>query len=468
MADTDKLVKVGQLDTVADAVIDVISNTNERLGNLSNLETEDKSNIVNAINEAAQSGGSGSGLTDDIKVSLLACFDHVAWSEDDPTGKTYIDALREALYPPANLISISAVYTQSGTVYDNQTLDSLRANLVVTARYDDRSTQTVTSYTLSGTLATGTSTITVAYGGKTATFNVIVTHATAQYSITNTLTNCTNSNSATTINEETAYSATLTAISGYIMSTVTITMSGTDITSTAYDSETGAISIASVTGNIVITAEAIEDVGWISGVPYENEWSAGGYSLERTTGNVVTSTNDKDHVSSLLPCRGASAISLINANNYICFYDESESFITYGASSVSGFPAPYHAPVPRNAYYMRFTCRQSDPSISTATPHLFPKLTESTVYQFNTYYNMEFESDADTGVTSGYGLLYGATKLQTSMYARSWIDFYDAEKSLISTVTRQNTTTEIDIPEGAYYCRLRPNGNINPWVMLVE
>ena len=93
MADTDKLVKVGQLDTVADAVIDVISNTNERLGNLSNLETEDKSNIVNAINEAAQSGGSGSGLTDDIKVSLLACFDHVAWSEDDPTGKTYIDAL---------------------------------------------------------------------------------------------------------------------------------------------------------------------------------------------------------------------------------------------------------------------------------------------------------------------------------------------------------------------------------------
>lgn len=31
MADTDKLVKVGQLDAVADAVIEVVSDTNERL-----------------------------------------------------------------------------------------------------------------------------------------------------------------------------------------------------------------------------------------------------------------------------------------------------------------------------------------------------------------------------------------------------------------------------------------------------
>lgn len=31
MADTDKLVKVGQLDAVADAVIEVVSDTNGRL-----------------------------------------------------------------------------------------------------------------------------------------------------------------------------------------------------------------------------------------------------------------------------------------------------------------------------------------------------------------------------------------------------------------------------------------------------
>lgn len=75
------------------------------------------------------------------------------------------------------LSSISAVYTQSGTVYDTDTLDSLKADLVVTAHYSDSSTQTVPAadYTLSGTLTAGTSTITVSYGGKTATFSVTVT-----------------------------------------------------------------------------------------------------------------------------------------------------------------------------------------------------------------------------------------------------------------------------------------------------
>ena len=70
--------------------------------------------------------------------------------------------------------SISAVYTQSGTVYDTDSLDSLKTDLVVTATYDDSSTEAVTTYTLSGTLADGTSVITVSYGGKTTTFNVIV------------------------------------------------------------------------------------------------------------------------------------------------------------------------------------------------------------------------------------------------------------------------------------------------------
>lgn len=72
--------------------------------------------------------------------------------------------------------SISAVYTQSGTVYDTDTLDSLKSDLVVTATYSDSSTATVPSadYTLSGTLTAGTSTITVTYGGKTDTFNVTV------------------------------------------------------------------------------------------------------------------------------------------------------------------------------------------------------------------------------------------------------------------------------------------------------
>ncbi len=81
------------------------------------------------------------------------------------------------------LSSITAVYTQSGTVYDTDTLDSLKNDLVVTAHYSDSSTQTVPAadYTLSGALTLGTSTITVSYGGKTATFNVTVTYPTIYF-----------------------------------------------------------------------------------------------------------------------------------------------------------------------------------------------------------------------------------------------------------------------------------------------
>ena len=221
------------------------------IGDLSELETTAKTDLVSAINEAAQSGGSG--LTSDIKQALLQLAAKVSYVDDD--GQDYYDDLHDALYV---LSSISAVYTQSGTVYDTDSLDSLKTDLVVTAHYDDQSTETVTSYTLSGTLSTGTSTITVSYGGKTTTFNVTVTHATTQYTITNTLTHVSNSNNATEINAQASYSATLSADSGYVISSVAITMGGTDITSTAYNSNTKAISIASVTGNIVITATASE------------------------------------------------------------------------------------------------------------------------------------------------------------------------------------------------------------------
>lgn len=117
----------------------------------------------------------GGGFTEEFKQALLDCFENVAWIGDD--GQDYYDDLYNVLYPPAEVTSISAVYTQGGTVYDTASLDSLKADLVVTATYDDSSTAEVPSadYTLSGSLTVGTSTITVSYGGKTDTFTVTVT-----------------------------------------------------------------------------------------------------------------------------------------------------------------------------------------------------------------------------------------------------------------------------------------------------
>lgn len=159
----------------AKAVGDEIGVLKVDLGDLSNLETEDKSNLVAAINEAAQSGGSGTGLTEDMKQALLTCFRNVAWKENDDGA--LIDALEESLYPPANLTRITAVYTQSGTVTNWNTLDDLRPDLLVTAYFDNGSSQIVSHYSLSGSLVAPSCVITATYGGKTSTFNVIVTNS---------------------------------------------------------------------------------------------------------------------------------------------------------------------------------------------------------------------------------------------------------------------------------------------------
>lgn len=113
------------------------------------------------------------GLTDDAKAALLDCFEHVAWIDNQ--GQTYYDALYDALYP--TLTSITAVFTQGGaTIYDTQSLDDLKQYLVVTVIFTDGTERTLSSYTLSGTLTAGTSTITVTYQGLTTTFTVTVTH----------------------------------------------------------------------------------------------------------------------------------------------------------------------------------------------------------------------------------------------------------------------------------------------------
>ena len=116
------------------------------------------------------------GLSNEAKQALLTLLDHVAYTDDQ--GQTYLDALEAALYPPADLVSISAVFNQgSTTIYDTDTLDTLRQYLTVTALYSDSSTEVVTAYTLSGVLIEGTRTITASYGGKSDTFTVTVTEA---------------------------------------------------------------------------------------------------------------------------------------------------------------------------------------------------------------------------------------------------------------------------------------------------
>lgn len=124
---------------------------------------------------AQQNGeGGSSGFSEEFRLALYDLVSHIgAWT--DKNGQTYIDNLYNAMNPTAKVDYITAVYTQSSTVYSTDTLDSLRSDLVVIAHYTDSTTSIVSLYTLTGTLEVGTSTITISYGGKTTTFNVIVT-----------------------------------------------------------------------------------------------------------------------------------------------------------------------------------------------------------------------------------------------------------------------------------------------------
>lgn len=112
--------------------------------------------------------------------------------------------------------------------------------------------------------------------------------ATVYRSITNSLTHVTSSNAAVSVEDGAAYTATLTAESGYTMGTVVVKMGGTDITATAYTASSGVVSIAEVTGDVTITAAAVKIVTYTNLVPTAVDSS--GASSPYTDGLMLNSS----------------------------------------------------------------------------------------------------------------------------------------------------------------------------------
>ena len=112
--------------------------------------------------------------------------------------------------------------------------------------------------------------------------------ATVYRSITNSLTHVTSNNAVISVEDGAAYTATLTAEGGYTLGEVTVTMGGTDITSTAYNADTGVISIAAVTGDVVITANATKAVSYHNLVTTAVDSS--GASAPYTDGKALSSS----------------------------------------------------------------------------------------------------------------------------------------------------------------------------------
>ena len=152
--------------------------TNEEAVLSPDFETAIEAAVAQAIAEG------GLGFSDEFKEALLACFNGVAWATTG--GQALVDDLEAALYPDVHLVSITAAYDQDRPIYDTDSLDLVKLDLVVTANYSDGTSETLAddAYTLTGTLVAPSSTITVGYGGKTAEVSVVVSY-TYEWSLAN-------------------------------------------------------------------------------------------------------------------------------------------------------------------------------------------------------------------------------------------------------------------------------------------
>ena len=420
---------------------------------------------------ALEEGGSGSGLTDDIKQALLQIAEKVAYI--DAHGQDYYDDLYDALYAitaitlntnslsfstlnstqqltatttpeggnvtwtssdtsivtvsdsglvtsvaygsatitatagsisatcnvvvaQATLTSISAVYTQSGTVYEGASLDGLKSDLVVTASWSDSTTSTVasTDYTLSGTLEVGTSVITVSYGGKTDTFSV-------------------------TVSQDTTHTEILLAT----------LVPGTDFTY----------------------------------VP--------GY-ITSSTGVVTESESDAHRVSELIAIPSGTTsfsfkISKFDANTVVAWYDDNQTFVgngygnapysgngTYGDAYTDTNGDMWHA-VPSNAKYCRIQWRPSDNTFSYVKFKHNIKLDESVTPVNGVVYYYTFSGSSTTANTDDYLPCSGLSYAHVRGGHRRGGTFYDAERIAVKTDSvANNYGNNITVPTNAVYFRI--------------
>jgi len=170
--------------------------------------------------------------------------------------------------------------------------------------------------------------------------------------VTNNLTYCVNSNTLSSVVYGTAYSATITANSGYDLSSIKVTMGGTDITSTAVSGS--AISIASVTGDIVITAVAVEQKP-----AYTNILKEVGYESGRLGSTGADSASSSYRRTKYIPCKAGDTIRIANVtglnasdsdtnNHRFSFYNSSKTHLrtlncsSSGLGSATSAAGPYY------------------------------------------------------------------------------------------------------------------------------
>lgn len=156
------------------------------------------------------------------------------------------------------------------------------------------------------------------------------------YTITRNLTNCASSNAANSIAEGAAYTTTISPTGTFKkLGTITVTMGGTDISSTAVSGST--ITIAKVTGNIVITCAAtITNIIDTVGISANTRLSASSGENKAKTGYAAIGANmDASSLIHLkagdtLRIKGASLPAANDGNSVAAAYSATATLVSTG------------------------------------------------------------------------------------------------------------------------------------------
>lgn len=161
------------------------------------------------------------------------------------------------IVPEPTLTGITASYT-GGDVVIGTALSAL-VGIVVTASYSDGTTKTVTDYTLSGSIADGSNTITVTYEGMTATFTVTGVEEEPEVTLSSISATYTGGNVAvgTAVTDLTGITVTAHYSDGSTAPVTGYTLSG----EIAEGSNTITVSYGGKTTTFVVIGEAEEDSG---------------------------------------------------------------------------------------------------------------------------------------------------------------------------------------------------------------
>ena len=189
---------------------------------------------------------------------------------------------------------------------------------------------TATAYTASG----GAINIAKVTGAVTITAAASV--PSVAYDITRNLTNCASSNTADSIAEGAAYTTTLSPTGTYKkLGAITVTMGGTDISSAAVSGST--VTIASVTGNIVITCAAvITNIINTVGISADTRLSASSGANKAQTGHATIGANmDASslihlHAGDTLRIKGVSIPAADDGTSVAVRYSETATFLSAG------------------------------------------------------------------------------------------------------------------------------------------